>query len=94
MFNNKEYQKQFLTATATQVFTGRGTFHGIVIGTTATTAVQLCDATGINTNNGTFMILKASIAEGSYMDIDTICVNGLYVTNSITGSYTIVYSQP
>jgi len=91
MFNNREYIPKLLTAATTQVFIGRGTLHSIIVGNTAATAIQLCDSASATTA-GTMVILKASIAEGTYL-IDAICANGLYVTNSASGSYTITYTK-
>lgn len=90
-YNAREYKPTFLTATTTQVATGKGVFHGIVIGTTAATAVQIFDTVG-NTGSGTMFIFKASVAEGNYVDIDATFANGLYVTNSTNGSYTILWT--
>lgn len=90
-YNNREYIPKFLTATNTQVFTGRGIVHTVLVGTTAATALQLCDATSAATS-GTTVILKASVAEGTYV-LDAVFAKGLNVTSSLAGSYTITYTQ-
>lgn len=60
------YQKTYIsTATTTQVFTGAGTLHSIVVNTTAAGAISIIDnVSGSTVNVGT---LKASIAEGTYV---------------------------
>ncbi len=90
-YNQREYKPTLLTAATTQVATGKGIFHGIVIGTTAATEIQIADSVG-NTGSGTMFIFKASVAEGNYVDIDATFAKGLYVTNSTSGSYTILWT--
>ncbi len=105
-FNNRQYQRTFLTGTASgsnlaggtaQIFSGAGTFHGVVVGTTTGTQMVVADAinqTGIvMQNSSTVMILKASIAEGNYIDIDASIANGLYVAYGASGTYTILWSK-
>lgn len=91
MYNNKEYIPKFITATtATQIFTGKGVLRGVVVGTTAATAVVFYDAVGAGT--GTIALLKASIVEGTYT-FDATVANGLYMTAASTGTYTITYTK-
>lgn len=91
MYNNREYKPTFITATGTLVATGKGVFHGIIIGTTATTPVGVFDSVA-NTGTGTLVVFKASMGEGVYVDIDSTFANGLYVTNALAGSYTILWT--
>ncbi len=107
MYNNRQYQRTFLgnspaIAAGTlggtaQIFSGAGTFHGVIVGTTTATAFVVADCinqTGIVVTNGsTTMLLKASITEGNYVDIDAAIANGLYVTFGINGTYTVLWSQ-
>lgn len=90
-YNQREYKPTFLTAATTQVATGKGVFHGIIVGTTAATAVGVFDTVG-NSGAGTMFVFKASIAEGNYTGIDATFANGLYVTNAVAGSYTILWT--
>ncbi len=105
MYNSKEFQKTFLGNTAAvasliggtaQIFTGRGTFHGVIVGTTTGTAFAVSDSTGLTgitfSNGSTAMILKASIAERLY-EADMIIANGLYVSFGVNGTYTVLWSQ-
>ncbi len=105
-YNNRQYEKTFLgnpslAATAlggtALIFSGAGTFHGIVIGTTTGTVFVVSDSvsqTGIKLTDGsTAMLFKASLAEGSYTDIDASMANGLYVTFGVNGTYTVLWTK-
>lgn len=95
MYNNREYKQTYLTGgTTAQVFTGRGTLHAIVVGTTAATAVDVFDMVnpGTVTNTATVMVLKASVAENTYL-IDAVMANGCYVTYGSGGTYTVLWTQ-
>ncbi len=106
MYNNKQFQGTaigvfpagvvgVLGGTA-QIFSGPGTFHGVVVGTTTGTAFaafDVTDQTGITVSSGTTaMILKASIVEGDY-EVNRYMANGLYVTFGRNGTYTVLWSQ-
>jgi len=104
-YNNRQYQKTFLGNPAAasgllggtaQIFTGSGTFHGVVVGTTTGTVFVVADTTGqtgVVVNNGsTAMLLKASIAEKDFLP-DFQIANGLYVTFGVNRTYTILWSQ-
>jgi len=91
-YNTREYKPTYLSATGTQVATGKGIFHGIVVSNTTGTAVQIFDSVG-NTGTGTMFLFKSSIAEGCYVGIDATFANGLYVTNALAGSYTILWTS-
>lgn len=91
-FNNKDYEKTYLTGGSTAlIFTGKGTVHGVVVGTTAATAVVLYD--GLAATSGTAVLLKASIVENSY-DMDMSMSNGCYVTYGSGGTYTVIWTKP
>lgn len=79
-----------------QVFTGPGTFHGVVVGTTTGTAFTAFDTTGQTAitvlNGSTAMILKASITENTYT-ADMVMANGLYVTFGVNGTYTVLWTK-
>ncbi len=102
-YNNRQYQRTFLgnpsgipTPGTSQIFSGAGTFHGVVVGTTAASAFCVFDTigqTGIFVTNGsTAMILKTSVAEGVYL-ADMSIASGLYVSFAGTGTYTVLWSQ-
>ena len=93
MYNTREYEAVASTGGQQVIFTGKGIFHGIIVGNTTATAVQFADAATANVTSGTFLILKASIAEGCYMGIDAAVANGLVVSNAIAGSYCILYTK-
>ncbi len=105
-YNNRQYQKTFLgnpsvaagiLGGTAQIFLGAGTIHGVVVGTTTGTQFVLADTnalTGIVVTNGsTAILLKSSIAEGVYTNIDASIANGLYVTFGVNGTYTVLWSQ-
>lgn len=94
-YNNREYIKAYLTGGSTaQVFTGRGTLHSIIVGTTAASPVSVFDMVnpGTLTNTGTAMVLKASVAENTF-PIDIVMANGCYIAYGSGGTYTVVYTQ-
>ncbi len=104
-YNEKQYQKTFLGTPGAvasliggtaQIFSGSGTFHGVVVGTTTATQFVIADSVnqaGITVNNGsTAMLLKSSVAEGEYT-ADFAIANGLYVTFGINGTYTVLWSK-
>ncbi len=104
-YNNRQYQKTFLGNTAlaagtlggtAQIFTGSGTFHGVVVGTTTGTAFIVSDSSNqvlnILQNGSTAVLLKASVAENTY-PADLAIANGLYVTFGVNGTYTVLWSQ-
>lgn len=92
MYNTREYIPTVLTSGSQVIFTGKGILHGIVVGNTAATAVQFADSAGVNVTAGTFLILKASIAEGAYI-FDATVANGLVVSNAIGGSYCVLWTK-
>ncbi len=108
-YNNRQYQKTFLgnpsqadaltgiNGGTAQIFSGAGIFHGVIVGTTTGTVFVVSDSisqTGVAVNNGsTAMVLKASIAEGNYTNIDLSIANGLYVTFGGKGTYTVLWEK-
>lgn len=100
-YNNRQYLGKFLgnvapltasTSSGTLIVSGAGTFHGIVVGTTAASAFIVYDS-AVSANAGTMMVLKSSIAEGNYLNIDASYANGLFVTYAPGGAYTVVYTS-
>lgn len=74
----------------TQVVTGQGTLHAIVVGETAASAIQIIDnTTGTTTNLGE---LKASIAEGTYR-FDVRFHTGLRIYSAGDSKFTVIYSK-
>lgn len=76
------------TATTTQVKTGAGILHAIVLGETAAGSIKIIDNTsGTTTNLGE---LKASIAEGTYVFNCAFAV-GLRIVTAGASKATIIY---
>lgn len=92
MYNNREYIPTALSGGSQVVFTGKGILHSIIVGNTSATALQVADSASANVTAGTFLILKASIAEGTYM-IDAVCANGCVVSNAAGGSYCVLWTK-
>lgn len=78
------------TNTTTQVFTGKGTLHSIVVGTSAAGAITVADGTA--SASTTFAILKSSIGEGTYT-FDCSISNGLRITTAASSLITVVWAQ-
>lgn len=81
-------QSYISTATTTQVKTGPGILHAIVIGETAAGAISVIDNTTGTTVN--LASLKASIAEGTYVfncSFDT----GLRIITAGASKITVLY---
>jgi len=104
-YNDQQYQKTFLgnpsiaaqtLGGTAQIFSGSGTIHAVIVGTTSGTAFRVFDSTaqtGVTVTNGsTAIVLKASIAENTY-PINMSIANGLYVSFGINGTYTVLWSQ-
>ena len=90
MSNRDDYKKQTITtATTTQVVTGRGKLHAIVVGETAAGSIKLIDnTTGSTANIGE---LKSSIVEGTYT-FDVAFAKGLRIITAATSKITVVFS--
>lgn len=91
-YNESEYQyTNITTGTTTQVATGRGVLHSIVINTTAAGTIKLIDGTsGTTANIGT---MKASIVEGTYI-FDCVFATGLRIVTAASSDITVCYTQP
>lgn len=76
------------SATTTQIATGAGILHAIVIGETAAGAISIIDnTTGSTVNLGT---LKASIAENTYL-FDAEFSTGLRIITAAASKITVIY---
>ena len=78
------------TTTTTQVATGRGVLHTIVVGTTAAGAITIMDGTASSTT--VIGTLKSSIAEGTYT-YDCVFSKGLRVTTAASSDITVNWAQ-
>ena len=87
MYNNKTYID---SATSTQVKTGPGRLHSIIVGETAAGAISIIDGTsGSTANIGT---LKASIVEGTYLFVDCSFSAGLRIVTAGASKITVIWS--
>ncbi len=91
MTNNKEYEYTYIsTATTTQVFSGKGTLHAIILGETAAGAISIIDEiTGTTANVG---VLKASIVEGVY-EFDCSISKGLRIVTAGASKLTVLWCK-
>lgn len=88
MYNNYNY---ISSATTTQVKTGPGQLHAIVVGETAAGAISIIDGTsGTTANIGT---LKASIVEGTYRFENCKFSAGLRIVTAGASKITVIYSS-
>jgi len=89
--NKEEYQYTNITsATTTQVFTGKGKIHSIVVNTTAAGTIKIIDNTsGTTANVGT---LKASVVEGTYL-YDISVSLGCRIVTAAASDITVTWSQ-
>lgn len=78
------------TATTTQVVTGAGRLHKIIVGETSAGAISIID----NTSGSTVNIgqLKASIVEGGY-EFNVSFAAGLRIITAGASKITVVYSS-
>lgn len=87
-YNNREYVPTHISAaSSSQIFTGRGTIHNIVVNSTTATIFGIYDGVG----SSTIVIgkLKASVTENTYQ-YDAVIANGLYIECG-AGDYTILW---
>jgi len=76
------------TATTTQVKTGAGILHAIIVNTTSAGAISIIDGTsGSTVNIGS---LKASIVEGTYT-YDLVFKAGLRIITAGASDITVIY---
>lgn len=85
------YQYTYITtATTTQVFSGTGTLHAIIVNTTAAGTIGIVDnITGTTVNIGS---LKASVVEGTYV-YNVACKLGCRIVTGASSDITVVWSQ-
>lgn len=76
------------TATSTQVKTGPGILHAIVLGETAAGAISVIDGTSGSTAN--IATLKASIVEGTYV-FNANFSAGLRIVTAGASKLTVLY---
>ena len=76
------------TATTTQVKTGNGILHKIIIGETSAGAISIIDNTSGTTVN--LASLKASIVEGTYV-FDCVFNAGLRIITAGASKITVIY---
>ena len=67
------------------VFVGDGTLHAVVVNTTAAGAITLSDA------DGTIAVLKASVAEGTYV-YGAACAGHIGVNLAGASDVTVLYA--
>lgn len=77
------------TATTTQVKTGAGVLHRIIVSETAAGSIKVIDNTTGTTTN--LAELKASIAEGSY-EFNCKFATGLRIVTAGASKVTVIYS--
>lgn len=88
MFNEAYKCAYISSATTTQVKTGTGVLHAIVVGETAAGAISIIDnTTGSTVNIGQ---LKASIVEGTYV-FNTAFASGLRIITAGASKITVIY---
>ncbi len=91
-FNNQEYlYKNITTGATTQVATGRGVLHSIVVNTTAAGTIKIID--GISGSTANIGTLKISVGEGTYL-YDVVFSVGLRIITAGASDITVNYSQP
>lgn len=89
--NYSDYVPTYIsTNTTTQIFTGKGVLHAIVVGTTAAGAITVADGTAVS--SATFAVLKSSVAEGTYR-FDCACATGLRITTAASSLITVIWAQ-
>lgn len=77
------------TATTTQVHTGPGRLHAIIVGTTAAGAIQVIDGTSGSTTN--LAELAASVSEGTFT-FNCAFASGLRIITAAASKITVVYN--
>lgn len=83
MYNNREYEKTYITTNATSVvFSGAGTLGGVCVNTTAAGTIVLYDGSSV------FASIKASVLEGTYIE-NVVIGNGLTVVTAASPNLTI-----
>lgn len=88
MFNEAYNYAYIATATTTQVKTGGGVLHSIVLGETAAGSIKIIDNTSGTTTN--LAELKASVVEGVY-EFNVAFSVGLRIVTAGASKLTVVY---
>lgn len=88
MTNNINSYAHISTSTTTQVFSGACTLVAIVVNTTAAGSITVADSTSDVTP--AIAVLKASVAEGTYMYNCTLGT-GLRVITAGASDVTVIY---
>jgi hypothetical protein len=84
--NNSTY---ISSATTTQVKTGGGVLHRIILGETAAGAITIYDETGSGTDK-VIGVLKASVAEQEF-DFGCVFGEGLKIVTAAASKLTVIY---
>ncbi len=86
-----EYQyTNISTGTTTQVATGKGKLHSIVVNTTANGTIIIADST--STTTPAIGTLKASVAEGTFF-YDVYFANGLRIVTAGASDITVCWKK-
>lgn len=88
MYNEAYSYAYIATATTTQVKTGAGVLHSIVLGETAAGSIKIIDNTTGTTTN--LAELKASVVEGVY-EFNVAFSTGLRIVTAGASKLTVVY---
>lgn len=87
MYNNREYQKTYINASAsTTIFTKRGTLAGVSVNTTSTGVIVLYDGAS------PFANIVASVTPGNY-PFNVIISNGLTVSTGGASDITVMWAR-
>jgi hypothetical protein len=87
MYNNREYEKKYITTAATSVvFSGKGILGGVCVNTTAASIITLYDGTS------PFAILQASILPGVYLE-NVVVGNSLTVVTAGSPDITVKWTK-
>lgn len=88
---NTDYQYTYIdSATTTQVFTGKGQLHSIVVGETAADTISVIDNTSGSTVN--VATLEASVPQGTYK-FDCSISEGLRIITAAASKITVMWSK-
>lgn len=93
--NRQEFEyTKISSASDTQIFTGRGLLHTVVVNTTAAGAINLTDAilTASSGTSGTVGILQASVLPGTFL-YDISIANGLTVATAAGSNITVCWAK-
>jgi len=89
--NYSDYKYTYIdSATTTQVFSGRGMLHSIVIGETAAGTIKVIDNTAGSTAN--IATIKASMPEGTYK-FNCSIASGLRIITAAASKITVIWEK-